>query len=402
MRQLAATVSKFARVARKFVILDCCYAAGAFVDWQRQGVGDVDIAIGLQAQNHFAQQSLGPQPPRESGTVLLCACNEDKWALYQDGKPTMFSGGLVQALRTGDHARGDMLSVDDVLQLTHQFITEENENSAVKPWLRVAKGSEDALKAAPLFPNPARRVDLVAQRMEALEVMVRGLRAQLAAPVPLRVDTATAPQLAELRAELQAQRQITEELGKQDLPSAQVARGAPKWLDVPSDVLDRCPDYVRLAYLRAVRGWSYGIPVAMGAVVLACIAFFVSPMFFPLFAVSIGSTQAPRLIISLLLFIMSFAFSVRGLFVVLRHGVVSLAGAMKSASDDDDDWRRYPELVDAVENPPPTILGLPVSRPPYVVASLACWVTLVVSGFSLLLVFRGLPQGIEMMLPESK
>jgi hypothetical protein len=71
-----------------------------------------------------------------------------------------------------------------------------------------------------------------------------------------------------------------------------------------------------------------------------------------------------------------------------------------AASDPDSErgWRRYPALVDAVENPPATMFGsLPVSRPLYVVASLATSVTLLVSGFSLLLVFHGLPIGIAKM-----
>src|SRR5256885_1067505 len=53
MRQLAATMNAAARKARKLVILDCCYAAAAFKDWQMQGVDDIKKAISLQAADNF-------------------------------------------------------------------------------------------------------------------------------------------------------------------------------------------------------------------------------------------------------------------------------------------------------------------------------------------------------------
>lgn len=92
MRQLVRTMNEVARQSRKYIILDCCYAAAAFADWQMQGIDDVKVGIQREAEKVF---------PEISGTTLMCACNEDQWALYKDNDYTMFSGGMLTALETG-------------------------------------------------------------------------------------------------------------------------------------------------------------------------------------------------------------------------------------------------------------------------------------------------------------
>jgi hypothetical protein len=154
MRQLAATVNAAARKARKFVFLDCCYAAAAFSDWQRQGLQDPRRAIEFQAQEHF------PDSQEITGTVLFCACDERQWALFKDDQPTMFSGSLLNALVSGDNERGKHLSVEDIYELTKEDILRQYGSEAVAPLLHVPKGQSEILTSYPLFPNPAYAVSL--------------------------------------------------------------------------------------------------------------------------------------------------------------------------------------------------------------------------------------------------
>jgi hypothetical protein len=170
MRQLAATVNAAARKACKLVILDCCYAAGAFQDWQRQGVDDVKVAISRQAANNF------PANAENYVTALICACDDDKWALYKDNELTAFTRGLMGSLLSGDHEHGDKLTIGDVYELTKRAILVESKNEAVAPLLHVPKGQREDLIARALFPNPARRIELVGLRMTALENAVSEFR----------------------------------------------------------------------------------------------------------------------------------------------------------------------------------------------------------------------------------
>ena len=91
-------------------------------DWQMQSGADVKAKIGREAAEQFAAPAPQPGELGPSGTALICACDDEKWALYKDGSPTMFSGGLLQALREGDAAREPMLGISDIYTLTRDHI----------------------------------------------------------------------------------------------------------------------------------------------------------------------------------------------------------------------------------------------------------------------------------------
>lgn len=146
MRQLAQTMSTLARDARKYVILDCCYAAAAFQDWQMQSGDAVNTAIKKAAEKQFA---------KKSGTALLCACNEDQWALYKDDDLTMFSGALMRTLKRGSAEFDRHMSIEEVHQLVANDIRERHDNQSVEPVLHVPKGRREALAEVRIFPNPA-------------------------------------------------------------------------------------------------------------------------------------------------------------------------------------------------------------------------------------------------------
>ncbi|MBM3482885.1 MAG: hypothetical protein FJX66_06250 [Alphaproteobacteria bacterium] len=146
MRQLAQTMSTLARDVRKYVILDCCYAAAAFQDWQMQSSNAVNTAIKKSAERQFAKQS---------GTALLCACNEDQWALYKDDDLTMFSGALMRTLKRGSPEFDRFMTIEEVHELVANDIREQHANESVEPVLHVPKGRREALAEIGIFPNPA-------------------------------------------------------------------------------------------------------------------------------------------------------------------------------------------------------------------------------------------------------
>ena len=161
MRQLAGTINGSARKARKFVFLDCCYAAAAFRDWQMQGLNEIKSKISLQATDNF------PDNPDISGTALVCACDAQDWALFRDDAPTMFSGGLISALRQGDSELGASLSINDIYLLTRSHIFSRHESHAVAPILHVPKGRQEEMTSYRLFPNPAHRIGVTVSQLEA-------------------------------------------------------------------------------------------------------------------------------------------------------------------------------------------------------------------------------------------
>ena len=173
MRMLAQAISQKARNATKLVILDCCYAAASFKDWQFQSEGDLNTKIEKEAENHFAASS---------GTALLCACNEDEWALLKKDDPnalTMFSGGLMSALEQGDEDRGAMLSIADLEDLAERSIRDAHGPKAVRPILHIAKGRRDEIATQLLFPNPARDRIEADDRIAQLENTVAMLQAEI-------------------------------------------------------------------------------------------------------------------------------------------------------------------------------------------------------------------------------
>jgi hypothetical protein len=153
------------------VILDCCYAAAAFQAWQMQSGDALNTAIMKAAERQFSSRS---------GTALLCACNEDQWALYRDDDLTMFSGALMSTLRRGCADLDDYLSIEEVHRLVCQGIRERHDNQSVEPVLHIPKGRREALAAVRIFPNAARRGRAPAQRIQGLQSELDRLKDHIA------------------------------------------------------------------------------------------------------------------------------------------------------------------------------------------------------------------------------
>jgi hypothetical protein len=143
---LARTLNKKAGDARKFVVIDACYAGAALMDFVPQS----DAAIRMEEQT---MDGLA-----ESGTALLCAASAADVALAPRlGTFTMFSEAILKVLTEGSLARGALLSFDDLRALAANFVREKYKDDAVQPEIHIPDQRRGDLSKIKFLPNPARR-----------------------------------------------------------------------------------------------------------------------------------------------------------------------------------------------------------------------------------------------------
>lgn len=141
MSDLASILLTEARQLRRFLILDCCFAAAAFVEFQ----SSVSAAVSTQTLDSF--------PAR--GTSLLCAASRRSVALSDDRQGrTMFSGALIDVLTTGVRGLDEHLSLTEVGEATWQELRNTFHENAVRPEVHSPDRREGAVADVPLFPNP--------------------------------------------------------------------------------------------------------------------------------------------------------------------------------------------------------------------------------------------------------
>lgn len=140
---LASTLRNAALNLRRFLILDCCFAAAAFKEFQSTP-GD---AARVQTLDAF---------PRR-GTTLLCSSSSRNVSIAPSGeRHTMFSGALLDVLRYGDPAIDSPLSLEDVGLRVSELIRDRYDDRAVRPEVHSPDQREEDIARMPLFPNPAR------------------------------------------------------------------------------------------------------------------------------------------------------------------------------------------------------------------------------------------------------
>lgn len=139
---LARTLNKQAYDARRFVILDACYAAAASGDMLPQS-----------QQAELAEKQV-ISALAESGTALLCAASSSDVALSPRNRNyTMFSEALLHTL-TSDAAReGTLLSFDDIRRSIEGFVTSSWREEAVKPELHIPDQRKGDISKIAFFPN---------------------------------------------------------------------------------------------------------------------------------------------------------------------------------------------------------------------------------------------------------
>ena len=147
---LAEVVREKARQVRRYLFLDCCFAAASFRAFQG-GPDQTAITKTLDAFHVQAQSSGFPQ----RGTVLFCSSNQKTPSqLLPDESSTMFSSALLDVLRYGDRSRSLQLSLRDLKELVENRLAGLPGQNAPRPGLYSPDQSDGDAADIPFFPNP--------------------------------------------------------------------------------------------------------------------------------------------------------------------------------------------------------------------------------------------------------
>lgn len=139
---LAVLITSQARFLRRFLILDCCFSASAYKEFQSGP---------LQASR---VRLLNERPQR--GTTLLCSASARTTSLAPKGlSHTMFSEALLRALRQGEASLGPKLSLSEVGDLVKSTLQQLYPDTWVRPEVHSPDQREGDVASVHLFPNPA-------------------------------------------------------------------------------------------------------------------------------------------------------------------------------------------------------------------------------------------------------
>jgi serine/threonine protein kinase len=139
---LASILKAHARFLRKFIILDCCFSAAAYKEFQSGPllVGRVKLLEEL--------------PQR--GTTLLCSASAHDASLSPASlSRTMFSNALLKVLSRGHPSLGSRLSLCELGDLIKVQIREDHPDTGVRPEIHSPDQREGDIAYLPVFPNPA-------------------------------------------------------------------------------------------------------------------------------------------------------------------------------------------------------------------------------------------------------
>src|SRR5439155_10858192 len=130
------------RRARKYLILDCCFAGSAFSQFQDSGLSEVITA-----------QMLEPLPA--SGTALLCSSGSRQVSLApSDQVHTMFSGVLMEVLRNGEASGQFAFSLEDMGFRVKDLLKSKYPQNWTRPEVHSPDMKEGDIADIPIFPNP--------------------------------------------------------------------------------------------------------------------------------------------------------------------------------------------------------------------------------------------------------
>jgi len=137
---LASSIKRHADALRKYLILDCCFAASAVMRIQ----ADLSQMVVQRVQDGLPS----------SGTAVLCSSAAKFVSLAPEGERyTMFSGALLQCLRNGIVGATRALTLEEIGKRTREIILKKFPNDAVRPELHVPDQHKGNPALAPMFPN---------------------------------------------------------------------------------------------------------------------------------------------------------------------------------------------------------------------------------------------------------
>jgi hypothetical protein len=184
MRDLARTLTDEARLLRRYLILDCCFAAAAYEEFQS---APADVAT-RRTLEHFPKQ----------GTAMLCASGpRDPARVPKDGRQTIFTGAMLSVLRTGVHNRDRQLSLKDLGDETAAFLRESFPDELARPEVHSPDQTEGDIAEVGLFPNATHmqidpRIQALSVQVTELTRMIANIETRVAAVEAGRVTAATA------------------------------------------------------------------------------------------------------------------------------------------------------------------------------------------------------------------
>jgi hypothetical protein len=153
---LGSTLSEAANDLRRYLILDCCFAAAAVK------------ALMAPVNDLVQRKTLEAFPP--NGTTLLCASDaHDAASAPPDLTHTVFSGSMLSILSQGDRTLESGLSVNLLGTLIRNRIREQYQSFSGLPEVHTPVQTEGNIAAIPLFPNAANRPRTVSERIGHLE-----------------------------------------------------------------------------------------------------------------------------------------------------------------------------------------------------------------------------------------
>ena len=147
---LARVIKEYAAFLRRYLIFDCCFAASIYKEFQSGPL----TAARLQLEREFPVEKESP----ERGTALLCSSSsQDRSKAPQGLDRTMFSSGLMQALRDGVSTGGPRLSFSELGCLVKENLRNAFPEAFVRPEVHSPDQRFGDIAQIPLFPNPAYR-----------------------------------------------------------------------------------------------------------------------------------------------------------------------------------------------------------------------------------------------------
>jgi hypothetical protein len=142
---LAAVILENARFMRRYIILDCCFAAEAYRAFQA-------------VPGQLACSLLLDKIPGR-GTALLCASGKNSPAIVPPNqRHTMFSQALLDALRSGHNALGPLICIEELADLIRTQLQSRYPEEWVRPEVHAPNQEEGNLARFPIFPNYSRQV----------------------------------------------------------------------------------------------------------------------------------------------------------------------------------------------------------------------------------------------------
>lgn len=140
--ELAGVIKDRAAFMRRYLILDCCFAASIYKEFQSGPLS----AAHVQIKRDFP----------ERGTAVMCSSNAYEPARAPLNQVhTMFSAALIRVLRQGYQTGGPRLSFSEIGDLVTDTLRRDFPDNWVRPEVHSPDQREGNIANLPLFPNPA-------------------------------------------------------------------------------------------------------------------------------------------------------------------------------------------------------------------------------------------------------